>query len=274
MKKVVTSKLIDQLKTTAQDKPEVYATFWNEIGMFIKEGIATSFEHYDSLLPLLRFKTANHIDQLNSLDDYIKGMKPGQDKIYYVIGEDEKSALASPHLEIIRHNGMDALLLIDVIDTFMTMRLEKYLDYQLVNAANSDLDLPEKDVENEEKAEENQGMVDRFKKQLGDRVVDVRVTNRLVESPARLIDQGGSSAAEMQRAYRLLNKEFEMPKKILEINPKHVIIQRLENLPAEDPFAQEMIEQIFDNCLLVEGLHPNPASMISRIQKFMEASLK
>ena len=274
MKKVITSKLIDQLKSTAQDKPEAYTTFWNEFGMFIKEGIATSFEHYDSLLPLVRFKTANHTDQLNSLDDYVKGMKPGQDKIYYVLGEDEKSTLASPHLEIIRHNGMDALLLTDVIDSFMTMRLEKYLEYQLVNASSSDLNLPQKDEEKEELPQENQGMIDRFKQQLGERVVDVRLTNRLVESPARLVDQGGSSAAEMQRAYRLLNKEFEMPRKILEINPRHLIIQRLEKLPTDDPFAQEMIEQIFDNCLLVEGLHPNPASMISRIQKFMEASLK
>jgi molecular chaperone HtpG len=273
IKKVVTSKLIDQLKTTAAEKPEVYQKFWNEFGMFIKEGIATSYDHYDALLPLLRFKTAEHADQLISLDDYVKSMKPGQDKIYYILGEDEKSVLASPHLEIIRHNAMDAILLTDVIDTFMIMHLDKYLDFQLVNAASSDLSLPQKDQEKEEKPEENQGIVDRFKQQLGDRVVDVRTTSRLVESPARLVDQGGSSAAEMQRAYRLLNKEFEMPKKVLEVNPKHPIIQRLEKHPLDDPMAQEMIEQIFDNCLLVEGLHPNPASMISRIQKFMEASL-
>ena len=273
IKKVVTSKLIDQLKTTATEKPDDYKKFWNEYGMFIKEGIATSYEHYDALVPLLRFRTAEHAESLTSLDDYVKGMKPGQDKIYYILGEDEKSVLASPHLEIIRHNNMDALLLTDVIDTFMIMHMEKYLDYQLVNAASSDLSLPQKDAEEEQKPEENQVIVDRFKQQLGDRVMDVRTTGRLVESPARLVDQGGSSAAEMQRAYRLLNKEFEMPKKVLEINPKHAIIQRLEKRPVDDPMAQEMIEQIFDNCLLVEGLHPNPASMIARIQKFMEASL-
>ena len=156
----------------------------------------------------------------------------------------------------------------------MTMRLDKYLDYQLVNAASSDLNLPKKDETPEEKPEENDSIIQLFKQQLGDRVLDVRLTNRLVESPARLVDQGGSSAGDMQRAYRLLNKEFEMPKKVLEINPKHLIIQKLEKLPAGDPFGNELIEQIFENCLLVEGLHPNPASMISRIQKFMEASLK
>ena len=272
IKKVVTSKVIDQLKSTAADKPEAYQSFWSEFGMFIKEGIATSYEHYDALLPLLRFKTAEHSEQLNSLDDYVKGMKPGQDKIYYILGEDQKSVLSSPHLEIIRHNNMDALLLTDVIDTFMIMHVEKYLDYQLINAASSDLSLPKKADEEEEKPEVNQGLIDRFKKQLGERVLDVRMTSRLVESPARLVDEGGSSAAEMQRAYRLLNQEYETPKKVLEINPKHTIIQHLEKRAGDDPLAQDMIEQIFDNCLLVEGLHPNPASMISRIQKFMESS--
>ena len=271
IKKVITSKVIDLLRSTAQDKVEEYEKFWKEFGMFLKEGLATSFEHKDSLTPLLRFRTAVNQDKLISLDDYVKNMKPGQDKIYYILGDDEKSVLSSPHLEIIRHNEMDALLLTDIIDTFMIMHLDKYLDYELVNAAGSDLNLPEKE---EETKEDNQDIIGRFKQQLGEKVVDVRTTSRLVESPARLVDQGGSSAGEVQRAYRLLNKEFEAPKKILEINPKHRIIQGLEKLAADDPYMKEMIDQIYENCLLVEGLHPNPASMISRIQKFMEASLK
>ena len=272
IKKVITSKLIDLLKSTAQDKVEDYEKFWQEFGMFIKEGVATSFEHKDTLLPLLRFKTANNPDKFSSLDDYVNGMKPGQDKIYYILGDDEKSVLSSPHLEIIRHHEMDAILLTDVVDTFMVMHIEKYLDYSLVNAAGSDLQLPEK--EEEAKKEENLEMIERFKKQLGERVMDVQSTNRLVESPARLVDQGGAQAGEMQRAYRLLNKEFEVPKKILEVNLKHPIIQKLEGRPADEQFVQDMIEQIYENCLLVEGLHPNPASMISRIQKIMEKSLQ
>jgi HSP90 family molecular chaperone len=260
------------------EKPEDYVIFWKQFGIFIKEGIATSFEHYDALVPLLRFHTSSHPDMFSSLDDYVKEMKPGQDKIYYIVGDDEQSVLNSPHLEILRHHNIDVILFTEVIDTFMFMRLDKYLDYQLVNAASDDLNLPTKKEEEEKKEEtpsqDEQGMIDRLKQQLGERVINVRTTNRLVESPARLVDQGGAAASEMQRAYRLLNKEFEAPKKILEFNPKHAIIQKLEKLPQEDPFAKDMIEQIFENCLLQEGLHPNPASMVARLQKIMEASLK
>ncbi|MCE1253716.1 MAG: molecular chaperone HtpG [Anaerolineae bacterium] len=277
IKKVVTSKLLDLFKNTATDKPDEYAIFWEQFGLFIKEGIATDFEHYDALLPLLRFHSVAHPDKHISLDDYVKEMKAGQDKIYYIVGDDEKSVLSSPHLEILRRHEMDVLLLTDVIDTFMLMRLEKYLDFQLVNAASDELNLPEK--EEEKKDEETspageEGLVNRFKQQLGERVTNVRITNRLVESPARLVDQGGSAASEMQRAYRLLNKDFEVPKMILEVNPKHPIIKKLESLSNEDAFATDLIEQIYENCLLQEGLHPNPAQMVSRIQKFMEASLK
>ena len=277
IKKVITSKLLDLFKNTASEKPEEYTAFWKQFGIFIKEGIATSFEHYDALLPLLRFHSLAHPDQLISLDDYVKEMKAGQDKIYYIVGDDEKSVLNSPHLEILRRHDMDVLLLTEVIDTFMLMRLEKYLDFSLVNASSDELNLPKK--EEEEKKEEgtpeqDTDLVNRFKQQLGERVSNVRTTTRLVESPARLVDQGGSAASEMQRAYRLLNKEFEVPQKILELNPKHPILKKLETMPADDAFAQDLIEQIYENCLLQEGLHPNPAQMVSRIQKFMEASLK
>jgi molecular chaperone HtpG len=161
----------------------------------------------------------------------------------------------------------------------MLVRLDKYQDHPLVNVANADLKLPagkEQDGETQPEgmaeAEQNT-LIERFKHQLGDKVTDVRITERLNDSPARLIDPEGAPNQEMQRVYRLLNREFETPKKILELNPRHPILLRLNSLEVEHPLNQVIIEQIYEDALLIEGLHPDPASMISRIQKLMEAAV-
>jgi molecular chaperone HtpG len=117
-------------------------------------------------------------------------------------------------------------------------------------------------------------LVERFKRHLGDRVNEVRTTGRLSDSPARLVDPEGALNQEMQRVYRLLNKDYEAPKKVLEINPGHPILARLGALPEDSPVVPLIVEQIYDDALLIEGLHPDPASMISRIQKLMETALE
>jgi molecular chaperone HtpG len=104
-------------------------------------------------------------------------------------------------------------------------------------------------------------------------VTDVRMTERLSDSPARLVDPEGVLNQEMQRVYRLLNREFEVPKKVLEINPRHPIMVRLNTLAADSPLNALITEQVYEDALLIEGLHPDPASMIARIQKLMEAAL-
>jgi HSP90 family molecular chaperone len=120
---------------------------------------------------------------------------------------------------------------------------------------------------------EVQKVIEKFTQQLGSRVTAVRSTERLVESPARLVDPEGALNPEMQRVYRLLNKEFEAPQKVLEINPRHAIIQRLAALQTDSPLGELIVEQVYEDALLIEGLHPDPASMISRIQKLMERAL-
>jgi molecular chaperone HtpG len=162
----------------------------------------------------------------------------------------------------------------------MLVRLNQYRDYPLANVASADLEPPEKEAEaaGEPEAglpeEEYSGLIQRFKTQLGERVTDVRMTNRLSGSPARLVDPEGAMNQEMQRVYRLLNKDFEVPKKVLELNPRHAILLRLNQLAEDSPLGGLVIEQIYENALLIEGLHPEPAGMVSRIQKLIESALE
>ena len=280
MKKVVTGKVIDTLKTLGKDKPEEYEKFWKAYHRLLKEGVSSDPENYEALLPLLRFHTVNQPQKWISLDDYLLEMKTDQKKIFYILGDDDRSVLHSPHLEAFRHHKQEVLILTDPLDSFMLLRLDKYKDFELANVANEAPDAQEKSKDEGAQPDESsleQGELDaviaRFKSQLGDRVSEVRATDRLVESPARLVDPDGALNPEMQRVYRLLNKEYHTPQKVLELNPHHGILKRLAHIPEDAPLNEMIIEQVYENALLIEGLHPDPASMIERIQKLMEKAL-
>ena len=278
IKKLVTSKVIDSLKSLAQEKPEEYEKFWKNFGRSIREGIAAEPEDYETLLPLLRFHAINTPQKWLSLDDYVQGMKEGQDKIYYILGDDERSIISSPHLEVFRHQGYDVLLMADPLDPFMLIRLDEYKKFKLANVSREDLKMPD-EANEEQKASESMPdedinkVIARFKAQLGSKVSEVRTTERLVESPARLVDKEGTLNPEMQRVYQMLNREFDTPQKILEINPRHAIIKHFSHLTEDDALSGLVIDQIYEDALLSEGLHPDPASMITRIQQFIEAAL-
>jgi molecular chaperone HtpG len=278
LKKLVTSKVVDSLTDLAKSKPETYVKFWEAFGRAIKQGVAIEQNEPESLYPLLRFRTTSHSGEWSSLDDYVRRMKAGQEEIYYIMGDDERSVVHSPHLDLMRKYDYEVLLLTDPLDAFMLVRLNKYQEHPLTNVASADLKMPESEEPGEEvdstlTEQENTALIERFKTLLGERVADVRLTDRLSDSPARLVDAQGAPNQEMQRVYRLLNKDFDIPKKVLELNSKHPIIHRLSTLPAEDPRASWITDQIYEDALLIEGLHPDPASMISRIQRIMEAAL-
>ena len=297
IKRVLTGKVVDMLKKLATTKPAEptsaneansegeeqkpaaeYAQFWKSFGRFIKEGAATDREALDTLAPLLRYSTLNNPGKLVSLDEYVQNLKPEQKKIYYILGDDERSVIHSPHLDVFRKAGVDVLLMTDPLDSFVLLALTQYKEYALVNAAQ---EKPEGAAE-EAPAEESKEpalpqeavdtLVQRFKTALGERVSDVRTTDRLTDSPARLVDKEGSMNQEVQRVYRMLQKEYEAPEKVLEINPRHPIVKRLSAAP-EGELAGMIIEQIYEDALLIEGLHPDPAGMIGRIQKLMNAAL-
>jgi molecular chaperone HtpG len=281
LKKLVTAKVTDTLKILAKDKPEVYANFWKTYARAIKQGVATEPVDFEGLYPLLRFHTTTHPQEWTSLDDYVGRMKLEQKKIFYILGDDERSIAYSPHLDPFRKAGVEVLVLTDPLDSFMLMRLMQYQDHPLVNvAAAAQEDLPKDDATSTEVKpaaiadQELNALVSRFKTVLGDRVTDVRSTERLTDSPARLVDPDGTPDQSIQRVYRLLNKEFTIPKKVLEINPRHALMAKLASLPDDDSRSALIIEQLYENALLIEGIHPDPASMIGRIQEIMVKALQ
>lgn len=279
LKKLVTGKVFDMLKKLAADDPGKYNRFWEAYSRYLKQGVAIEQQEPEQIYPLLRFHTTTQPEKWQSLDDVLAEMKPDQKAIYYLLGDDDKSALHSPHLDVVRHYGYPVLLLTDPVDSFMLMRLTKYKEMPLINVANADLAVPEDARKAEEEqtpalaVSEHAGLIERFKSSLGERVTDVRMTERLSGSPARLVDPADAPNQEMQRVYRLLNKDFEAPKKVLELNPRHPILVRINALPADSTLANLIIEQVYEDALLIEGLHPNPAGMIERIQKIIEAAL-
>lgn len=197
LKKLVTGKVIDTLKKLAEARPDDYARFWQEFGRHVKEGVATEPAEPGALYPLLRFRTTAAPDQWSSLDAYVSRMKPGQSDIYYILGDDQRSVQYSPHLDVVRRYDYDVLTLTDPLDAFMLARLNQYQDKPLVNVATADLKLPEGEAKPEEAkpalpVEDYAPLIDRFKQQLGDRVTDVRMTDRLTDSPARLVDPAGA----------------------------------------------------------------------------------
>ena len=277
LKKVVTGQVMKELDNLAKNETEKYETFWQEFGVYLKQGIAANPIDVESIQPLLRFKTNLHPDTWSSLEDYAGRMKGGQKEIYYIVGEDPKSALISPHLDYFQSQGTEVLLLTDPMDSFMLLGLRKYKDFELKNVAQADIEMPEKSGEKDDgekiSADDFNTLIERFKGVLGERVEDVRASKRLSQSVARLVDPDGSPNPELQRVYKYLGKEYEIPKKILELNPSHAILKNLIGMESESELQNLIIEQIYDSALLVEGLHPDPSSMAPRIQQIIEAAL-
>ncbi len=275
LKKVLTNQVIKELENLAKNNPEKYHTFWQEFGVYLKQGIAATPADAESINPLLRFKTNLNPETWSSLDEYTARMKAEQKEIFYIVGEDSKSVLRSPHLDYFHSQGTEVLLLTDPMDSFMLMGLHKYKDFELKNVSQAEVEPGKKQEQEAEKLPDADfsTLVEQFKKVLGERVTDVRASNRLYQSVARLADADGNLNPELQRVYKYLGKEYEIPKKILELNPAHVILKKLLKLEAGSELQNIIIEQIFESALLVEGLHPDPSSIASRVQQIMEAAL-
>ncbi|MCB0102515.1 MAG: molecular chaperone HtpG [Anaerolineales bacterium] len=276
LKKVLTNQVIKELETLAKKDPEKYASFWGEFGVYLKQGIAANPADADTITPLLRFKTNTSPDSWSSLDEYVSRMKDGQKVIYYITGEDHRAALRSPHLDAFKANGTEVLLLTEPMDAFMLMGLHKFKDYELKSVSGAEVDgaeQPKAESEAEKIPEDDfNALIEKFKQVLGERVTDVRASSRLVSSVARLVDADENSNPELQRVYKYLGKEYEVPKKVLELNPAHAMLKSL--LKTDGELQTIIIEQVFDSALLVEGLHPDPSSMAARVQQIMEAALK
>lgn len=280
LRRLLAGKVLDSLARLARQDAPAYRRFWEACAAFLKQGVAGEAEEPAGLYPLLRFRTQLQPEGWRSLDEYVERLRPGQPAIYYLLAEDERLARRSPHLEAVRRRGYEVLLLADPLDAFVLARLKEYRGLPLASVAAADLQLPD------EGAEEGggeappapeaplAGLLARMRAQLGERVTEVRAGRRLLDSPARLVDAPGSPEPGLQRLYRLMDRQSPAPQKALEVNPAHPILARLAALPAESPLAALVIEQLYENALLAEGLHPDPAGMIPRLQQLMESALQ
>ncbi len=181
-------------------------------------------------------------------------------------------------METFRKAGIPVLVMTDPVDPFMLLRLKEFEGHTLVNVADAE---PPETGESEEEPElpaidedSVKDLVARFKTVLGERVTDVRTTDRLHDSPARLVDPEGAPDQSVQRVYQMMDKSFELPKKVLEINPRHAIMVGLADLPEGDSRFALVADQVYEDALLVEGLHPDPVSMVERIQELITKTLE
>ena len=281
LRKILSGKVTDMLKKLGSDQPEEYTTFWKRYSPLISEGIVTDPDAKDALVPLLRYRTLNHGDDYRSLTEYVAEMKPGQDKIYYLIGEAIETARNSPHLEMLKKDGKDVLLMVDPFDPFVVTSLGKFQDFDFVNAATeksvSDLENQKPDAEKkEEKPEtpsEYEGLIQSIRDVLGEDVTDVRTTDRLVESAARLVNAENSMSPEMRKMYNLMQQEVGTDKKVLEINPSHPLVQKLAELDDAET-KNDVIRQIYDGARIMDGETLDQAQMLNRMQRLLLRLLK
>jgi molecular chaperone HtpG len=287
IKKTLVRRLANQLSDMAEDDSDKYHTFWNEFGGFIKEGLAADVDSKGKFTDLLRFQSSKSedVNDLVSLSQYAGRMKSDQNEIYYILGDDFNVVSRSPHLEYFRKHDVEVLYLTDPLDSFMLIGLTEYNGKPLKNVDDASLDLPEvgedeaKQAEADEKisGDDFEALAKRFKDTLGDRIEDVRESKILTDSPCRLVNPPDAINANMQRVQRLLGKDYEIPKKILEINRSNTLVQNLAARLAansDDALINLLIEQLFENELVTEGIHPNPADMIPRLYELMEATIR
>lgn len=281
VRKALTGRLVKKLKELAEENVEDYRVFWEQFGPYLKEGVATDFSGREDLLPLLRFHSSRSGDALMALAEYVGRMKPDQPAIYYILGEDLKSVARSPHLDYFKAQELEVLYLVDPLDGFMMQALREFEGKPLQNVDDAGLELPEAEAASTEAVAPEipedafAPLVERFKQVLGARVTEVRASKVLKDSPARLVSPEDSPDRDLQRVRRLLEQDYQVAPKILELNRHHRLIQNLAGLvgrvPA-DPRIDLTVEQLFANLLLLEGLHPNPAEMVPRLQSLLEAA--
>lgn len=267
-------KVLGMLDDLAENQPEKYATFWKEFGRAIKEGVGEDLTNKERIAKLVRFASTHGDteDQAVSLADYIGRMKEGQDKIYYVTADTFAAAKNSPHLEFFRAKGVEVLLLSDRVDEWMISHLTEFEGKKLQSVAKGDLDLDklageEEKKEQEQEADAFKGLAEKIREALAEKVKEVRVTHRLTSSPACLVAGEHDMSGNLERLLKAAGQNVPMSKPILEINPKHALVQRLKDQADSDKFG-DWSHILFDQALLAEGGQlEDPATFVRRLNE-------
>lgn len=253
------------------EKQEKYKQFYAEFGNVLKEGLGEDQSNMDKIAKLLRYATTTDDNVVTSFDDYKGRMKDGQKAIYYLTAENLAAAKASPQLEVFKKKGIEVILMTNPVDEWAMNFMFEYDGTPLQNIAKGAVDLgdltDEAEKEEAKKAEETfKPVVEKLKGVLGNRAKDVRVSNRLVDSPALLVTADGELSPQMMQMLKQMGQPVPETKPILEVNPNHPLIQKLESAEQFDDLAQV----IFDQALLAEGGQlEDPAAYLKRVNALL-----
>ncbi|MFX0114337.1 MAG: molecular chaperone HtpG [Candidatus Hodarchaeota archaeon] len=289
IQRAVTSRILKEFEKMAKEDVEAYLKLYEDYAPFLKEGVIKDSRNRDKLLDLLRFHSTTQ-ENMTSLAEYVERMKPEQEVVRYLLGEDLDALSKSPHLEA--YEGKEEVLLLDQpIDAFLMMNVMDYKEKQFQNVDQASMSAEEEKKEEEEE-EPSEGpkiaegprdaefskLIEQVKEVLGNKIAGVRTTDGLTTSPCRLVNPGTGFSSSMQRAFKYMgDKPAFQPPKILEFNPNHSIIEnlnkRLETV-SEDPVIELAIRQLFDNSQILEGDFPKPAELVARTQQLLEMALK
>ncbi len=276
MRKASVKKVLGLLDKMAKNEKEDYQKFWDEFGKVIKEGPAEDMANKEQIAKLLRFSSTETDAEVQNvtLEDYIARMKDEQEEIYYVTAETFASAKNSPHLEVFRKKEIEVLLLTDRVDEWLVNGLQEFDGKKLQSVAKGELDLSkfesEDDKKEQEKVEEKAGsVVKHLKEVLGEKVEDVRVSHRLTSSPSCIVLNDQDMALYMQNLMKQAGHDMPSSKPVLEINPTHPLIERMEAETDDEQFA-DWAAILFDQALLAEGAQlEDPAGFVSKLNKLM-----
>ncbi|WP_342240704.1 molecular chaperone HtpG [Inquilinus sp. OTU3971] len=266
----VTKKVLAELGRKAKDDAEAYGKFWTAFGAVLKEGIYEDREQRDALLPLLRFRSTKG-DGLVSLEEYVGRMRPGQDEIWYITGDDAAALARSPQLEGFRARDVEVLLLTDPVDEFAVPSLGEFQGKPFKSATRGGADLSKIEAPAEApKPEAGEGMdalVAALKLALADQVKDVRASQRLTDSAVCLVADEGDTDLHLERLLKQHRRVDSSSKRILEVNPGHPLIRRLaERAAAQDPALEDCAFLLLDQARIIEGEPlPDPAAFSRRL---------
>jgi molecular chaperone HtpG len=271
-----TKRVLQMLEKMAKNDAEKYQSFWNEFGNVLKEGPAEDFSNREKIAGLLRF-SSTHADsdaQTVSLADYIERMKEGQDIFYYVTADSLQAAKSSPHLEIFRKKGIEVLLMGERIDEWLMSHLTEFSEKQFVSIAKANLDLGDLEDEESKKAKEEaekevEGLLERAKTALGDKVGEVKFTHRLTDSPACIVADDNGMTTQMMKLMQAAGQTVPDVKYHLELNPEHALVKMLADTQDEALF-NEWVGVLFDQAALSEqGSLKDPSTFVQNLNSLL-----
>ena len=268
IRKRLTHKVLDTFKDMFEKEPDNYLTIWTEFGRAIKEGVAGDYDNRDRIIPLLLFQSSNDPVKLTSLKDYVGRMKPGQDQIFYLTGENRALIENSPHLEAVRAKDYEILFMVDAVDELMLQHLHEFEGKKLKSVGKGELELgteeEKKDAHKEldEKQAEFKPLMEFLQKHFEENVREVRLSSRLTTSPACLVVNEHEYSPMLERALNKSGASAPKQKRVMELNPKHPLIARMQQRQSatpDDPMLTSAADMVLGLALLAEGSElPDP----------------